>query len=87
MSNKNIFPGEFKTVKVGEGKGASYDLLYIDEKGLEKKIGNEQKLVGAKQLARMKVLEEGDNYTHFKIIHHKPGREKDAKETLATKAL
>ncbi len=86
MPNKNIFPGEFKTVKVGEGKNASYDIFHIEGKK-QTKIGNEPKLVGAKQAARVYVLSKDEKCTHFKIIHHKPGREKDAKETLATKPL
>lgn len=83
-SKETLFPGYFKTVKVDKGK---YDLFYFkdekDEKGT--KIGTNTKLEGAKEDAKAYAREKMKESTHVKLIHHKPDREKDAKEKLSTK--
>lgn len=90
MAKQVMFTGgTFKTVKVGEGKDATYDLYLVSEvegKQQEEKIGNNKKLQGAKIDARDYVNEKDPKATHYTIIHNKPGRARDAKEVLQTKA-
>lgn len=81
---KIMFEGSFKTVKVDKAK---YELYYISVKGKIQKIGENQKLIGAKDDAKVYVLSKNPKATHFQITHTKPGREKDAKEVLTAQAL
>jgi hypothetical protein len=88
---EKVYPNNFKTVKKGEGKEVKYELFEITapvkegDKAKETKIGENLKLVGAKEDARQYVLKKDAEATEFNIIHHKPGREKDAKENCKTK--
>jgi hypothetical protein len=84
MAKEIFFEGTFKTVKLDKGK---YQLILIDKDGKENIIGENEKLVGCKNDAKEYVLEKDSKATHYKMIHHKPGREKDAKEVRRTKAL
>lgn len=85
----NVYPNTFKTKKVGEGKEVKYELYELvpdgKDKIKEKKIGDNVKLMGAKEDARQYVIKVDAKYTTYTMIHHKPGREKDAKEVLKTK--
>lgn len=94
MKKEILFNGTFKTVKAGEGKEAVYKISLIQKEGegdaakdIETPIGENAKLIGAKNHVKAYVAEKDPKATHFVIIHHKPGREKDARETLTTKAI
>jgi hypothetical protein len=85
MAEQVIFEGTFKTVKVDGG----YDLILVTGEGKEvkeEKIGSNKQLVGCKKDAQSYAHEKDPKATHFKMIHVKPGRDKDAKETLSIKS-
>lgn len=88
MAEQVLFEGTFKTVKVGDGKDASYDIFLVtgeEGKQKEKKVGNEKQLVGAKKASMIYAAQHNPKATHYNLTHHKPGREKDAKEKLTIK--
>ena len=82
---KGLFQNNFKSVKLNPDSRKSDYKLIVMEDGKEKDLGKHDGLTKCKQAAREYVMEQDKEAKEFVIYHHKPGREKDARDRLPVK--